>query len=592
MTEEEIRIIVDRVFTELRNNSKTIAQLSEKTEVDNCWFEIDNGFKISLSTLKKYIVGTESINISDLSDLDNYKLTTHRGVFNVYRGNILVGVLFIIQYQAAHHGGLQIFMSTFDYKMSGTSSLSMPSIIYRSTDYNNIQVWGEWKPYQNTFISNDGSVTTNSGLGFNETNFAPSLSLFFKKLAYPEVVEWSGTVTDVDFTPEMSSPFIDDASLIYFSTVKKSFYVLKDGKYYNSWGGELALYLFKDPSDMKLTKNIFKGLDESVWIAVSEDSIQRIDIKNAGTITIDKELNENSTNPVQNAVITKGIEAANEFYPIPGDITTLIQGESEEAIGKVREVIGTIDGWTLNGIKKKYLIDKNGLTASFYSSSVGSGNYQYYISYYNGILVNVELFARQISTSGPPTLDVERVTINKSSSVCNIENGDIVLPDKSTMTLESYKASGRSDAIGVVFDRHKGLYVKKDYYSGTLIANQSVALEIFYAKVKCHAPYDGRTTQKLNLLHSSNPSTEFPVFNYAEQNGVYVASNGEIEQIKEVNESLQAIKSNIVSFSYIASCTQRPKAASSASVFYGGAWGESDYKNPSTALNYLLIDIL
>ena len=42
MTEEEIRIIVDRVFTELRNNSKTIAQLSEKTEVDNCWFEIDN----------------------------------------------------------------------------------------------------------------------------------------------------------------------------------------------------------------------------------------------------------------------------------------------------------------------------------------------------------------------------------------------------------------------------------------------------------------------------------------------------------------------------------------------------------------------
>ena len=180
----------------------------------------------------------------------------------------------------------------------------------------------------------------------------------------------------------------------------------------------------------------------------------------------------------------------------------------------------------------------------------------------------------------------------KWTSFVSVNNGDIVLPDKSTMTLESYKASGRSDAIGVVFDRHKGLYVKKDYYSGTLIANQSVALEIFYAKVKCHAPYDGRTTQKLNLLHSSNPSTEFPVFNYAEQNGVYVASNGEIEQIKEVNESLQAIKSNIVSFSYIASCTQRPKAASSASVFYGGAWGESDYKNPSTALNYLLIDIL
>ena len=592
MTEEEIRIIVDRVFTELRNNSKTIAQLSEKTEVDNCWFEIDNGFKISLSTLKKYIVGTESINISDLSDLDNYKLTTHRGVFNVYRGNILVGVLFIIQYQAAHHGGLQIFMSTFDYKMSGTSSLSMPSIIYRSTDYNNIQVWGEWKPYQNTFISNDGSVTTNSGLGFNETNFAPSLSLFFKKLAYPEVVEWSGTVTDVDFTPEMSSPFIDDASLIYFSTVKKSFYVLKDGKYYNSWGGELALYLFKDPSDMKLTKNIFKGLDESVWIAVSEDSIQRIDIKNAGTITIDKELNENSTNPVQNAVITKGIEAANEFYPIPGDITTLIQGESEEAIGKVREVIGTIDGWTLNGIKKKYLIDKNGLTASFYSSSVGSGNYQYYISYYNGILVNVELFARQISTSGPPTLDVERVTINKSSSVCNIENGDIVLPDKSTMTLESYKASGRSDAIGVVFDSRKGLFVRKNKYTGVLIGNQDRATNIFYNVVRCKDPYDGKVTQKMNLLNSLYWSSDFPVFSYAEENGLYVASNGELAQMHTLTDSLDAIGSDYGGMANIASCTQVPLVTTRVSVFYGGAWEDRDTRDPLTSLSYFLIDIL
>lgn len=592
MTEEEIRIIVDRVFTELRNNSKTIAQLSEKTEVDNCWFEIDNGFKISLSTLKKYIAGTESINISDLSDLDNYKLSTHRGVYNVYRGNILVGVLFIIQYQAAHHGGLQIFMSTFDYKMSGTSSLSMPSIIYRSTDYDN-QKWLAWQPYQNIFISNNGQApSTDDPLGFNDTNVVPSLRLFLEKLAYPKVVEWSGSVTDVDFTPEMSSPFIDDASLIYFSTVKKSFYVLKDGKYYNSWGGELALYLFKDPSDMKLTKNIFKGLDESVWVAVSEDSIQRIDKKDAGTITIDKELNENSTNPVQNAVITKGIEAAKEFYPIPGDITTLIQGESEEAIDKVREVIGTIDGWTLNTIKKKYLIDKNGLTASFYSSSVGSGNYQYYISYYNGILVNVELFARQISTSGPPTLDVERVTINKSSSVCNIENGDIVLPDKSTMTLESYKASGRSDAIGVVFDAHKGLFVRKNIYSGKLVGNQDPATGIFYGTVGCKAPYDGRTTQKLNLLHSSNPSVDFPVFNYAEQNGWYVAANGELEKISNILESLTAIDSDFVSMSNIASCTQRPKATSSASVFYGGAWGASDYRDPSTALNYLLIDIL
>ena len=75
-----------------------------------------------LLEIAKLLESSESNNIyiSDLSDLDNYKMTTHRGVFNVYMGEILVGVLFIIQYQAAHHGGLQIFMSTFDYKMSGT----------------------------------------------------------------------------------------------------------------------------------------------------------------------------------------------------------------------------------------------------------------------------------------------------------------------------------------------------------------------------------------------------------------------------------------------------------------------------------------
>ena len=486
MTEEEIRIIVDRVFTELRNNSKTIAQLSEKTEVDNCWFEIDNGFKISLSTLKKYIAGTESINISELSDLDNYKLTTHRGVFNVYRGNILVGVLFIIQYRAPQHGGLQIFISGFNYKDLGASSLSMFSIIYRSTDYNNIQVWGEWKPYQNTFISNDGSVPTNNGLGFNETNFAPSLSLFFKKLAYPKIVSWSGEVIeDADI---VSAGTGQVGSIVYILS-KKTFALgvgasIAGGyrKYYSFFEGiedfQQNLYdSINRDSDFvpNFTKNIFKGNDGSIWIADSASSIKKI---------ID------------------------------------ISADAPK------------DG--------KQYVRKDGKWTPFVS----------------------------------------------------VNNGDIVLPDKSTMTLDAYKTSGRSDAIGVVFDKYKGLFVKKDYYSGTLIANQSVALEIFYSKVKCHAPYDGRTTQKLNLLHSSNPSTEFPVFNYAEQNGVYVASNGEIEQIKEVNESLQAIKSNIVSFSYIASCTQRPKATSSASVFYGGAWGASDYKNPSTALNYLLIDIL
>lgn len=271
MTEEEIRIIVDRVFTELRNNSKTIAQLSEKTEVDNCWFEIDNGFKISLSTLKKYIAGTESINITDLSDLDNYKLTTHRGVFNVYRGNILVGVLFIIQYQAPQHGGLQVFLSTFDYKMSGSSSLKMPSIIYRSTDYNNYQKWLEWKPYQTTFISNDGSVPENgAGIGLNDTNMSPSLNLFLKLSSYPKIVKWSGIVIETGIIQPGNSS-TSSYNNIKFVKSAGCFAYDDRGTLYRSWYGSSDYYV-----SGALTKNIFVDMQNNVWIADSASTIKQI----------------------------------------------------------------------------------------------------------------------------------------------------------------------------------------------------------------------------------------------------------------------------------------------------------------------------
>lgn len=328
----------------------------------------------------------------------------------------------------------------------------------------------------------------------------------------------------------------------------------------------------------------------------SSHTVQELD-KAIDTIlegmTIDSELNENSSNPVQNAAITKGIESAKEFYLIPGDITTLIAGEGEDVVNKVEEVLGTIDGWYLkNKITKNFFIDKNGITMSYKVSSLGAGKYMFYISYYAQGIVNLELFAREIYTSGPPTLNIERVTINKTSSLSNIENGDIVLPDKTTLSLDSYKASGRDDAIGVVFDARKGLFVRKNKYSGKLVGNQSPATDIFYAKVGCKDPEDGRLTQKVNLLHSSNPSSDFPVFNYAEQNGWYVASNGELSLINKVLESLNAIKSDYGSMSYISSCTQDPKIKSSASVFYGGAWSSSDKRDPSGVLSYFLIDIL
>lgn len=530
-----------------------------------------------LLEMAKLLESSESNNIyiSDLSELDNYKMTTHKGAFNVYlRGNLFVGVLFIIQYQAPHHGGLQVFLSTFDYKMSGSSSLSMPSIIYRSTDYNNNQKWLEWKPYQNTFISDDGTVPTSGGLGFDNTNFAPSLRLF---LEYPKIIEWSGELLETNITFESESVVDVVPSEIYYYVIDKIFCVKRNNKYYNSWinkddssGLNGKDYFVKNNS---FTKNIFKGLDGSTWIATASDEIVHIVGDYPKIISWSGEIVEDA-NILPMSTVKPGIVVfvtnKNTFAYRTG--STYCSNWPNRSDFQANIYLGT--GFTAKFTKNLF----KGSDGSIWIADSAS---------------SIKMIGKDEVSADAPKDGKQYVRKDgKWTPFVSVNNGDIVLPDKSTMTLESYKTSGRSDAIGVVFDKYKGLFVKKDYYSGTLIANQSVALEIFYAKVKCHAPYDGRTTQKLNLLHSSNPATEFPVFNYAEQNGVYVASNGEIEQIKEVNESLQAIKSNIVSFSYIASCTQRPKATSSASVFYGGAWGASDYRDPSTALNYLLIDIL
>ena len=338
-----------------------------------------------LLEMAKLLESSESNNIyiSDLSELDNYKMTTHKGAFNVYlRGTLFVGVLFIIQYQAPQHGGLQVFLSTFDYKMSGSSSLSMPSIIYRSTDYNNNQKWLEWKPYQNTFISNDGSVPTNNGLGFNETNFAPSLSLFLKKLAYPKIVSWSGEVIeDADI---VSAGTGQVGSIVYILS-KKTFAL---GVGASIAGGYRVYYSFFEGiedfqqnlydsinrnSDFvpNFTKNIFKGYDGSIWIADSASSIKKIidisadapkdgkqygrangkwaQIESAGTVTIDAELSESSTNPVQNAVVTKAVNEAKEVILLPGSLDEITTGLSEP---EIKAILGESTVLSVNKAKK------------------------------------------------------------------------------------------------------------------------------------------------------------------------------------------------------------------------------------------------
>lgn len=426
MTEEEIRIIVDRVFTELRNNSKTIMQLSEKTEVDNCWFEIENGYRISLKTLiskfstiavfdksfsgldnfnskdkcniykiirngefngilivselsnsagfvqflmgsfyinpstgsldgvmgsvpndvkpnivcRRYINGQWSkwqyfqetflsddgsgtntlvaptlkyfveqlklyytkkeadnnftkkdsvnavrdISINQLSDLDTYTPHNKSGIYNVlmFGGTKHVGVLYVYNFQAPQHGGLQVFLSTFNYNNPGQSSLSMPSIIYRSTDYNNTEKWLEWKPYQTTFISQDGTVPENGGaIGLNESNMAPSLSFLYKKTDYPKVVEWSGIVED-DADIEDAGTGLE-GQIVYISLRNTFAYKVElpyeGGTAYYAYFDGLEKFQNKryDSSPdfvADFTKNIFKGADGSIWIADSATSIK------------------------------------------------------------------------------------------------------------------------------------------------------------------------------------------------------------------------------------------------------------------------------------------------------------------------------
>lgn len=108
-----------------------------------------------------------------------------------------------------------------------------------------------------------------------------------------------------------------------------------------------------------------------------------------------------------------------QLYSIPGDITTLIGGSGDDVVNRVGEVFGTTDGWFfVNQIKEKYIIDKNGITASYRSGTVGAGNYQFYITYFLDGLVNVDIIAKQSEgTGGPPQLNIIGVNISKTTTI-------------------------------------------------------------------------------------------------------------------------------------------------------------------------------
>lgn len=108
-----------------------------------------------------------------------------------------------------------------------------------------------------------------------------------------------------------------------------------------------------------------------------------------------------------------------------------------------------------------------------------------------------------------------------------INDGDIVLPDKTTMTLDTYKASGRSDAIGVIVDAAKKLFVRKQLIYDPLIGDEATdEIKDILVNV-CDKNSDGKDILN-NLIfvwnlkgnNSGDFARYFPVF-YMLDAGVY-----------------------------------------------------------------------
>lgn len=377
---------------------------------------------------------------------------------------------------------------------------------------------------------------------------------------YPKLVLWSGTTINDNITTIDSSVINVIPSEIIFSVYLNKFVVFRNGNYYDSWmnkdetSGNNGQYYFSYSDKSGFTKNIFKGIDGSIWIATSNNSIEQVSYN-------DYPLLEWSGTTVED------VEVYNPELPLPLEVVYLTSAKNI----------------VYDTVKKTFLC--------YYQSIYyyGWGNvYDFQKNAYNAAIDFTAEFTKSIfkGIDGSIWIYINQSKIQKIT----VSNGDIVLSDRSTMSLSDYKDRGKNDAIGVVFDARKGLFVRKNKYSGILVSG-STAEGIFYSNVGCKDPYDGKLTQKLNLLFSTNRSVDFPVFDYADTNNWYIASNGEIEAIRKVKTSLDYIGSNLFSTSLL-SCTQDPKNKTSASVFYSGSWGNSDINVPTTTQSYALIDIL
>lgn len=190
------------------------------------------------------------------------------------------------------------------------------------------------------------------------------------------------------------------------------------------------------------------------------------------------------------------------------------------------------------------------------------------------------------------------ISLLATAGAGGVNVGDIVLPDKSTMTLESYKASGRSDAIGVVFDKFKGLFVRKTLVTASLATWEGNGETIFYSSVNSYNFTNGREIllQCKDRSDSDKFAQGFPAFYKALQinQDCYLPSYEELQHIfSRISEEL-----NFLEVSYdpgkISSCTWNGVRDASIKVFYGDGTLENRWTtwvgNPD--LQFFVIDFL
>lgn len=195
------------------------------------------------------------------------------------------------------------------------------------------------------------------------------------------------------------------------------------------------------------------------------------------------------------------------------------------------------------------------------------------------------------------------ISLLATAGASGVNLGDIVLPDKSTMPLAAYKASGRDDAIGVVFDKYKGLFVRKTLVTAALATDNAADYGnrgdfIFYSSVNSYNFTNGREIllQCKDRSDSDKFAQGFPAFYKALQinQDCYLPSYEELQHIlSRISEEL-----NFLGVSYnpgkISSCTWNGVRYGSIKVFYGDGTLENRWTTwvGNTDLQFFVIDFL